>query len=350
MQREIVHRRKWIDGQEFLDLVGATNLIPGPNATEVAIHLGLKRAGWWGFLTSGVLFIVPGMLATMALAWLYVRYDTLPQVGWVLYGIKPVIIVVIVQALWDLGRKAVKGWVTAAVGVAVLVLYLVGVNEILLLFGGAAAVVLAHAGTQFRRKAAPAVVALPLLKVPLAALGGAVAFSQIGLFLSFLKIGAVLYGSGYVLVAFMRSEFVTRLGWISNQQLLDAVAVGQATPGPVSSAAAFVGYLLGGWPSALLATLGMFLPSFILVALLSKVLRWSKKWPWARFFLDGVNVAALGLMAGVTWELGRAGVVDVFTIILAVAALIVVLKFKMSSVWLMLGGAVAGVAYKALLG
>ena len=349
MQRETVNERRWIDNQEFLDLVGATNLIPGPNATEIAIHLGLKRAGWKGFLSAGLLFMVPGVLATVILAWVYVTYGSLPQVNWVLYGIKPVVIAIILQALYELGKKAIKGFVTAAVGIAVVALYLLGLNEILLLFAGAAVVMLVFAGRRFWRKATPAVAALPLLKIPLAA-AGAAAFSQLGLFLSFLKIGAVLYGSGYVLVAFMRSEFVTRLGWLTNQQLLDAIAVGQATPGPVFSSATFVGFLVGRWPGALLATVGIFLPSFVFVALLSRILPWAKKSPWARTFLDGVNVASLGLMAAVSWELGKAGVVDIFTIVLAAVSLVLVIRFKVNSVWLILGGGVLGVSYKLLVG
>jgi len=268
----------------------------------------------------------------------------------VLYGIKPVVIAIILRALYDLGRKAVTGWVTALAGVAVLVLYLLGLNEIILLFAGAAAVMLVYAGKRFWRNASLAALFLPLAKVPLAAAAGVAGFSQLALFLSFLKIGAVLYGSGHVLIAFMRSEFVTRLGWLTNQQLLDAVAVGQATHGPISSSATFVGYLLGGWPSALLATLGMFLPSFILVALLSRILPWAKKSPWARTFLDGVNVASLGLMAGVTWELGRTGVVDIFTFALAVTSLVLVFQFKVNSVWLILGGGALGVIYKLVIG
>jgi chromate transporter len=352
MQREIVRERKWIGDQDFLDLLGATNLIPGPNATEMAIHLGLRRAGWRGFLSAGVLFIVPGALATVALAWAYVRYGSLPQVGWVLYGVKPVIIAVILQALWDLGRKAVKGPVTAVTGLAVLALYLIGINEIAALFAGAAAVVLVYTGRRFWKRSVPAAALLPLIKLPAAAAAAAAAaaFSMAGLFFSFLKIGAVLYGSGYVLVAFMRSEFVDRLGWITNQQLLDAIAVGQATPGPVFSSATFVGYLVGSWQGALVATVGIFLPSFIFVALLSRILKWAKSSPWARAFLDGVNVASLGLMAGVTWQLGRAGVVDLFTIALAAISLVLVLRFKVNSVWLILGGAAAGVSYKLAFG
>jgi chromate transporter len=347
MQRETVRKRHWLDDQEFLDLAGATNLIPGPNATEIAIHLGLKRAGWRGFFSAGILFILPGMLATMALAWVYVRYGGLPEVGWVLYGIKPAIIAIILQALWDLGRKAVKGWVTIVVGITVLVLYLLGVNELLLLGVGAAAVLLVHAGKRYRRSSAAAISIFPLAKSVLA-VSGIAGFTQLGLFLSFLKIGAVLYGSGYVLVAFMRSEFVERLGWITNQQLLDAIAVGQATPGPVFSSASFVGYLVGSWPGALLATLGIFLPSFIFVALLSRIMPWSKKSPWARAFLDGVNVASLALMAGVTWQLARTGVVDIFTLVLALVSLVLVLRFKVNSIWLILGGGLLGVAWKLI--
>jgi chromate transporter len=350
MQRETVRNRKWVDDQTFLDLVGATNLIPGPNATEMAIHLGLRRAGWRGFLNAGVLFILPGMLATMVLAWAYVRFGSLPEVGWVLYGIKPVVIAIILQALWSLGKKAVKGWVTALVGIGVIALYLLGLNEILLLFAGAAVVLAIYAIRRFRWKSAAAVMGVSFIKLPLTVAAGVVGFSQTTLFLSFLKIGAVLYGSGYVLVAFMRSEFVTRLGWITNQQLLDAIAIGQATPGPVFTSATFVGYLVGSWPGALLATLGIFLPSFAFVALLSRILPWSKKSPWARNFLDGVNVASLGLMAAVTWELGRAGVVDVFTIVLALISLVLVIRFKVNSIWLILGGGVLGVGWKLLMG
>lgn len=348
MQRETVRERHWLDDQDFLDLVGATNLIPGPNATEIAIHLGLKRAGWRGLFSAGVLFMLPGVLATLALAWAYVRYGSLPQVGWVLYGIKPVVIAIVLIALYDLGKKAVKGLLTAGVGVAVVALYLVGMNEILLLFAGAAAVVLVFAVRRVGWKSATGIFALPLVKIPFSAAAAVAAFSQLGLFLSFLKIGSVLYGSGYVLLAFLKSEFVTRLHWLTGKQLLDAIAVGQATPGPVFSSATFVGYLLGSWPGALLATLGIFLPSFVFVGLLSRIMHLSKRSAWARAFLDGVNVSSLGLMAGVTWELGRAGVVDIFTILLALASLALVFRFKTNSVWVILGGGLLGVAYKLL--
>ncbi|MBI2848450.1 MAG: chromate efflux transporter [Chloroflexi bacterium] len=352
MQREVVRRRRWLDDQQFLDLVGATNLIPGPNATEMAIHLGLKRAGWGGLVTAGTLFIVPGMLATLAFAWAYVKYGSVPGVGWVLYGIKPIVIAIVAQALWDLGRRGIKGPLMATVGAAVLAFYIIGFNEIALLFGGAAAVLIFQGSHRLWKFKGPAMLLiLPFLKALLPVFPTTlVAFSQTGLFLSFLKIGAVLYGSGYVLFAFLNSEFVVRLGWLTDQQILDSIAAGQVTPGPVFSSATFVGYLMGGWQSALLATLAIFLPSFVFVGLLSQILPLIRtKW-WAGVFLDGVNVSALGLMAGVTWQLGRSALIDWFTISLMVLGLFLVFRFKVSSIWLILGGGLAGVVYKLLFG
>lgn len=353
MQRETVRNRRWLDDQSFLDMVGATNLIPGPNATEMALYLGLVRAGWLGYVISGALFIIPGMLATLALAWVYVTYGSLSQVGWVLYGVKPIVIAIIIQALWDLGREGVKNVLTAIVGVAVIVFYLLGFNEIALLFGGAAVVLLFRFVPRLLKGGASALslALLPIVGMPVAVLSaGAVPFSQTTLFLAFLKIGAVLYGGGYVLFAFFNSEFVVRLGWLNHQQLLDSIAVGQITPGPVSTSATFIGYLMGGWPSALLATLAFFLPSFVFVALISRFVPLLRKKWWSGAFLDGVNVSALGLMAGVTWTLGRAGVVDWFTIALAVVTLILVFRFKVNSAWLVVGGGVLGVVYKVLAG
>ncbi|MBI4332725.1 MAG: chromate efflux transporter [Chloroflexi bacterium] len=349
MHAETVRRRRWVDNQRFLDLIGATNLIPGPNATEMAIYLGLVRAGWPGMIAGGALFILPGMLATLALAWAYVTYGSMPEVGWVLYGVKPVVIAIVIQALWSLGKNALKGPVTAAAGAGVVVLYLLGSNEIALLFAGAALVLVVHAGRRFLRTGAAAVVIAAAAQAPLAVLQSVAApFSQATLFLAFLKIGAVLYGSGYVLLAFLRSEFVENLGWLTDQQVLDAIAAGHITPGPVFSSATFVGYLAGGWPSALLATLGIFLPSFIFVGLLSRILPLVRKSAWAATFLDGVNAASLGLMAGVTLQLGRAAAVDVFTIALLAGALFMVLRTRVNPVWLIVGGGLLGVAYKVV--
>ena len=350
MQRETVRNRHWLDDQQFLDMNGATNLVPGPNATEMALYLGLVRAGWGGYVAAGLLFIIPAMLATLVLAWAYVAYGSLPQVAWLLYGVKPVVIAIVIQALWDLGRKAVKGPLTAAIGAAAVAFYLLGFNEIALLFAGAA-IVLLFQTVRRRIKPPSAMLMLPFLKLPLPLFpAGVASFSQGALFLSMLKIGSVLYGSGYVLFAFFNSEFVLRLGWLTQQQLIDAIAVGQVTPGPVASSAAFVGYLMGGLPAGLLATLAFFLPSFVFVALISRIVPWLGKAWWSRAFLDGVNVASLGLMAGVTWQLGRAGVVDWFTILLSAASLFLVFRTKVNSVWLILGGGALGVLYRLVLG
>jgi chromate transporter len=350
MQRETVRQRRWLDDQSFLDLVGATNLIPGPNATEIALYLGLIRAGWLGYVVSGLLFILPAMLATLVLAWIYVTYGSLPEVGWVLYGVKPIVIGIIVQALWDLGKKGVKDTITAMVGFAVIVLYFLGLNEIALLFGGAAVVLLFHFVRHLWKGRFSILSLSPLLGLPVPMLSASVVpFSQTTLFLTFLKIGAVIYGSGYVLFAFFNAEFVVRLGWLNLQQLLDAIAVGQITPGPIASSATFVGYLMGGWPSALLATLAFFIPSFLFVALISRIIpHLRKKW-WSGAFLDGVNVAALGLMVGVTWELGRAAVVDWFSIALVIVSLVLVFRLKVNSAWLILCGGLLGIGYRLII-
>jgi chromate transporter len=354
MHHEVVNRRRWMDEERFLDLMGATMLLPGPNATEIASHLGLLRAGWLGLIAAGGLFILPGMAAILLVAWAYVKYGSLPEVGWLLYGVKPAVIAIIIQAVWSLGRKGVKGPLTALVGLGVLVLYLLGLDEIALLFAGAGVVLLVRAGRRLFRHGVPALLASPalLFKLPLGGLSaGAIAFNQTTLFLTFLKIGATLFGSGYVLIAFLKSNFVERLGWLTNAQVIDAIAVaGQVTPGPIFTSAAFVGYILGGWSSALLATLGIFLPSFILVGLLSRVLPLVRKSWWAASFLDGVSVAALGLMTAVAIQLGRVVLVDIFSIALTLGALFVLLRFKVSSVWLVLGGGLLGVLYRLILG
>ena len=257
MHNEVVVRRKWLTDQEFLDLLGATNLIPGPNSTEMTIHIGYLRAGWPGLVAGGLCFVTPAMLIVLLLSWLYVRYGSTPQAEWLLYGIKPVVIAIIVQALWTLGKKALRNWLALSIGAAALLLYFLGLNEIGLLFGGGLIAMLVSNWKRLRE--ASASVLLPIGGLSLAQI--AIPFSVPILFLTFLKIGAVLYGSGYVLLAFLRADFVVRLGWLTDQQLLDAVAIGQVTPGPLFTAATFIGYLLGGTPGALLATLGIFLPA-----------------------------------------------------------------------------------------
>src|SRR5208283_1859842 len=350
MQRETVRKRGWVDDQKFLDMLGISNLIPGPTATEMALYLGLERAGWLGYLASGLLFIIPGMIATIALAWGYVVYGSLPAVGWILYGVKPVIIAIVIQALWDLGKKGVKDPLTAAVGAAAIAAYLFGLNAIAVLFAGAAIVLLFQSGKRFWPRVSAFFLLSPLLPLKITELStDKVPFKQTTLFLTFLKIGALIYGGGYVLFAFINSEFVSHLGWLTHQQLLDAIAVGQITPGPVFSSATFVGYLMGGWQSALLATLAIFLPAFVFVALASRILPSIRKAWWAGALLDGVNVSALGLMAAVTYQLGRAAIIDWFTIALTIVTLVLVLKVKINSTWLILGGALLGVGYKFLI-
>ena len=353
MREEVVKRRKWVSDERFLDLLGMTNLIPGPNSTEMAIHLGYTRAGWPGLVAGGACFVVPAMVIVWALAWAYVRYGAQPQVGWLLYGVKPVIIAVVVQAIWALLRTAVKGTLLAAVALAVLALSLMGVNEIALLAAGGLVVPVARGvrGAWVAAVAAPAATVLGgAASAAAQGMTAAASVSLMTLFVTFFKIGSVLYGSGYVLLAFLRNDFVHRLGWLTDRQLLDAIAIGQVTPGPVLTTATFVGYLVGGGAGAVLATVGIFLPSFVFVAASRPLLPKIRASRWTAAFLDGVNVAALGLMAAVTWELARAAVVDWLTALLALAAAAVLIRFEVNSVWLILGGGVVGLLYRLIAG
>ena len=354
MRDEVVVRRRWVSEERFLDLLGAANLIPGPSSTELAIYLGYERAGWMGLVLSGVCFIFPAMVMVLALAWAYVLYGATPNANWLLHGIKPVIVVIIIQALWGLFKTAVKGPLLAAAAIAVLSLYLAGFNPIALLFGIGALVTLIKNGSQLHRQRDGAGAGLPLIAgLGLSAGFGAgithAPFSLASLFMTFLKLGSVVFGSGYVLLAFLRDDFVHRLGWLSDQQILDAVAVGQFTPGPVFTTATFIGYIVGGLPGAILATVGIFLPSFLFVAAVFPVVELLRRSRWASGFLDGVNVGALGLMTGVTWQLGRAALIDGFAIVTAVLTLVLVLRFKINSAWLVLGGAILGSAYHLLV-
>lgn len=339
MHDEVVVKRKWLTDAEFLDLLGATNLIPGPNSTEMAIHIGYVRAGWLGLLAGGLGFILPATFIVLALAWLYVQYGTTPQAEWLLYGIKPVVVAVIAQALWNLASKALKNRTLIALGLIVLALYFLGINEILLLFAGGLAFMLLANIQRLRNSKATALLPLSFIILPQAA----TVFNLPVLFLTFLKIGSVLYGSGYVLLAFLRADFVLRLGWLTDQQLLDAVAIGQVTPGPLFTAATFIGYLLGGVPGALLATLGIFLPSFIFVAISNPLIPKIRNSAWAGSLLDGVNASALGLMAAVTFQLARSSLTDIYTLTIGVISLFLLLRYKINSTWLIAGGAIAGI-------
>jgi chromate transporter len=342
LENEVVRRRRWLSEERFLDLLGATNLIPGPNSTEMAIHVGWCRRGWAGLIVAGVAFIVPAMLLTTACGWMYVRYGELPEAGWLLYGVKPVILGVVAQAIAGLWPKAVKTprlrWLAALAAL----LAALGVNELAVLFGcGAAGVVLARRPAPSSEQQAPRPSFVPLAP-GIALAGAAQAFSLPSLFWVFLKMGSVLYGSGYVLLAFMRTDLVERLHWLSEAQLIDAIAVGQLTPGPVFTSATFVGYILAGPSGALVATLGIFLPAFIFVALSGPLVPRLRASQTAGAFLDGVNVASLALMAVVTLQLARAALVDWPTLLLAGGATLLLVRYELNSTWLLLGGAAAG--------
>lgn len=348
MRHEFVTRRRWLTDRRFLDLLGVTNLIPGPNSTEMAIHLGRERAGWLGLAGAGVAFIAPAAVMVSVLAWVYVEFGSTPAVTWVLYGVKPVVIAIVAQAIWGLGRVVVRRWHTALVAVAVLALGLLGVNELLLLFGGGAVGALLQRPRWLTGRLSGVVLA-PLASVNVAAAAAAPAsFSLLGMGLLFLKIGAVLYGSGYVLLAFLRADFVERLGWLTETQLLDAVAIGQVTPGPVFTTATFIGFLLAGVPGAVVATVAIFLPSFVFVAAVHPLVERLRASSVTAPILDAVNAAAVGLMTVVTVFLGRSALVDVPTILAALAALAVLILTKVNSLWLILAGAVLGAVMQGL--
>jgi chromate transporter len=352
LEDEVVRRRRWLSPAQFLDLWGAANLIPGPSSTELVMHVGRVRAGGIGLLIAGVCFILPAMLIVTAIAWTYVTYQRLPQVGAVLYGVKPVVIAIVLQALWRLGRSAVKTRPLAVAGLAGAALSLGGVNPLLVLFG--AGLLIAAVETSSRRSGTGKSTMAALAGqpgAPIVAAAGGMAAAPFGLgplFLVFLKMGAIVFGSGYVLLAFLHGDLVTRLHWLTEAQLLDAVAVGQVTPGPVFTTATFIGYLLAGPAGAVVATVGIFLPGFLLVAASAPLLPRLRQSPVAGAFLDGVNVGAVALIAAVTWQLGRAAIVDLTTALLAAGSLALLLRLRLNAAWLVLGGAIVGLAAAAV--
>lgn len=361
MEDEVVARRKWLSRQAFLDLVGATNLIPGPNSTEMTMHVGHVRAGWPGLVTAGASFIIPAALITGVLAWFYVRYGALPQVEALLAGIRPVVIAIIVGAIWRLGRQAVKNWQLLAIGVAVGAAAWAGFSEILALFlGGLVGMIWLRGreGWADRRGFATSVLAVAALIAVVSAIlalgnnaarlwasaadGQPLEPTPVLLGLYFLFIGSVLYGSGYVLFAFLEGGLVQTFGWLTQQQLIDAIAIGQVTPGPVFSAATFIGYVLAGWPGALAATVGIFLPAFVFVAALTPLIPRLRRSAWMAAFLDAINVSAVGLMAVVCIQLGQAALISWQAWLLLAVALVLALRWNVNSALLVAGGAVAG--------
>ena len=337
MEREAVERRRWMSRAEFLDLVGACNLLPGPGSTQVAMALGYRRVGWMGLLIAGVCFILPASLATLALAWAYVRYGSLPQAQGLLYGAKPVMVAIIVQAVWKLGRTAFHRWPLALAGLACFAAALLGAPPIAVLLAAGGLALLA-----VLRPSRPAV-HLSLAALPFGAGGATAATAGLGsLFLVFLKLGVVVFGSGYVLVAFLKADLVDRLHWITTPQLLDSITAGQVTPGPVFATATFLGYLLRGWAGAVLATVAVFLPSFFMAGMVGALAGRIRQSKLASAFLDGVNAAAVALMATVALTLGRATLLDGWTWALALASVALLLRFRVNATWLILGGAVIG--------
>lgn len=350
MRAEVVTRRRWLTDREFLDLVSATNLIPGPNSTELAIHIGHRRAGWPGLLIAGAAFILPATLIVGALAWAYVHYGEMPGVRRVFYGIAPVVIAIVAQALWGMTRSAVTSVWLAVLGVAALGAVGVGVHELAVL-GGVVVVALIGSMARGSRTAQGATAAILAMVAAgprvaasaiLAATATAGTASLSTLFWVFFKTGAVLFGSGYVLLAFLRADLVDRLGWLTEAQLMDAIAIGQFTPGPVFTTATFIGYLLGGKTGAALATLGIFLPAFVYVAVSAPFIPRLRASQTMGAVLDGVTVASLALMAVVTWQLGRASLVDTTTVIIALSSLGLLLTTRVNSAWLILAGAIIG--------
>jgi chromate transporter len=362
IEDEVVKRRQWLTREHFLDLLGATNLIPGPNSTEMAIHVGYIYAGWLGLIVAGVCFILPAVLITAVFAWLYVTYGTLPQFTPLLYGIKPAVFAIILNALWGLAKKAVKTrkLLVIAVAVSVLVL-LLKLNEVIaLLIGGILGMIwlrssdkgnppgetanffIASLTTGATLKATTAIAA-SVTTVSTAN----VSLWQLGWF--FLKIGSILFGGGYLLVAFLQGELVDEYGWLTQRQLLDAIAIGQFTPGPVLSTATFIGYIIAGIPGAIVSTLGIFLPSFFFTAILNPLIPFLRSSKWTSAFLDAVNVSAVALMVVVSLQLGvvtltlpKAPFVDFLAVVIAVISAVLAIHLRVNSAWLVLGGALIG--------
>ena len=343
MEEQFVRRRGWLTRERFLDLLGAVNLLPGPSSTELAIYLGEIRAGLAGLIVAGSCFILPAAILVTGLAWAYLKFGALPQVAGLLFGIKPVVVALVAQAVWNLGKTAMRNVPLATLALAVVLLASVGVHAVWLLVGAGLLWMTLREG---RRLSGNRAALGAWFGLGSGTMGGALGVLPV--FFYFLKIGAVLIGSGYVLLPVLRADLVLNLHWLTDAQLLDAVAVSQATPGPFFTVATFIGFVLAGWKGATLATLGMFLPAFVYVGVTSGFLPKLRKSPLAGAFLDGVNAAAVALMALVGWQFGRAALVNIPAVILAVFSVVLVFRYKVNSIWLVLGGAAAGMVFRVL--
>lgn len=344
MQQEVVVKRKWMSEQHFLDLLGATNLIPGPNSTEMAIHIGYDKGGWKGLIFAGLCFILPAVFITGIFAWLYQQYGQLPEVQPFIYGIKPAIIAIIIGAVFPLAKKSVKSTFLAVVGILVLVLSLFGISEIYLMFG-AGLLAMGLYSIQSKRNTLQSFIPLAFLQIAQSPL---LSETNTKLFWIFLKIGAILYGSGYVLFAFLDTELVAT-GLLTRQQLMDAIAVGQFTPGPVFSSVTFIGYQINGLSGAVISTIAIFLPSFILVALLNPLMKKMRQSKGLSIFLDAVNVASVAIIAAICLTMGKETITDWRTILIAMISAIVVFKFKkINSAFVVIGGALLGYLFNLI--
>jgi chromate transporter len=341
MEEEFVRRRKWLTREEFVDRVGAVNLLPGPSSTEMTIYLGYVRGGFAGLVVAGASFILPSALMMVTFAWIYLRYGSLPQIAGVLWGVKPVVVVLIAQAVWSLGKTVLNSRELMVIAAIVLGLAAKKVSTLPLLIGTGVAWIVAD---RFGQKAGGSQAAIGAVSGAGTAVTVVTAAAATigGVFFYFLKIGALLFGSGYVLLAVLREDLVTRLHWVSESQLMDAVAVSQATPGPFFTVATFLGYVLSGWKGACLATVGMFVPAFVYVAATANFLPRLRKSPTASAFLDGVNTAAVALMAFVGFQFARQSVMSPLAAAIAVASAVLAFRYKVNSAWLISGGAVVG--------
>lgn len=357
METEAVRKRGWLSQEQFLDLVAATNLVPGPNATEMAIHIGYLRAGWPGLVVAGVVFILPAAMISGLLAWAYVAYGALPQVQAIFWGINPVAVAIVLLACWRLGKTSIKEWKGHSLALPVSLLVagvaaaFLGVDQVVILLAAGTISLLLHFLPRLRSHTSILALAPWSFSLP-PSLWSPTApppLSLLALALFFLKVGALLFGSGMVLFAFIQRDIVTDLGWLTQQQLVDAIAVGQMTPGPVLSSVTFIGYLLGGWSGAVVSTVAVFLPSFIIMALVGPWIPRLRRWPPARAFLRGVNVAVVALMLVMAVILLRAAVVDVWTVLIGLAALVALLRFRADGIWLILGGAALGFVHYLVL-
>ena len=345
MENEFVQKRQWLERGKFLELVGASNLIPGPTSTELAIYIGYLKAGWPGLIGAGVFFILPAMLIVLFLAHIYVLYGELPQVSFALYGVKPVIVAIIAQAIWNLGKTAVKDVPSGLIGGMALGLSFFVVNPLFLLMLSGVAMIAIKRAHKIKMNVflAPVLAFVDVTKSEAVQAAAGAKLSLAALFVTFFKIGAVLYGSGYVLLAFLWTDFVQNYQVLTSQQLLDAVAIGQVTPGPVFTTATFIGYVIAGIPGAIVATIAIFLPSFVFVPVISIFLSKIKNSAIASDFLAGVIVASLALMASVTWTLAMSSVIDWLTALLAMLSCIAIFKYRVNTTWLIFGGGAIGI-------